>query len=196
MLNTLIVWDQSVFIFFNSFIGKNDFFDLIIKLISVYCVYLVPIGLLISWFVFRKEKIRTDLLKITIGSVFIWQTLPRIIAHFCYRPRPIAELAGTRELVFHIPSYSFPSDHSTFLAALATYFYLTGYKKVGIYVFIIAIAVGKTRIIAGLHYPGDVLVGWILGCISAYLIFKYLDKTIEKYLAKPMFKIAKFLHLA
>ncbi|WP_107878691.1 phosphatase PAP2 family protein [Neisseria animaloris] len=63
---------------------------------------------------------------------------------------------------------SFPSGHSTFAAAIATLivlvYWYSPYRK-----YIIAAAVaftllmGFSRIVLGVHYPTDVLVGWITG---------------------------------
>ena len=195
MINSILQADQSFFYILNGLLGNNGFFDVIIKFTSVYLVYCVPLALLISWFIYKNDRDHIAMLKATIASVFMWQVPTRIIAWLWYRPRPIVALADTKELMFHVPSYSFPSDHSTFLMALASYFYLLGYKKVGIWTGIIAIIVGVSRVIAGLHYPGDILAGWLLGIIGAYLLF-LIDKLIEKYAAKPLLAVAKFIKLA
>ena len=92
-------------------------------------------------------------------------------------------------------SYSFPSDHAAFLMALGVYFYLLGYSKPGILIVISSILVGIARVISGLHYPGDILAGLLLGFIGANLLF-LLDKYIQRYLAEPMLKIAKAIRLA
>lgn len=67
-------------------------------------------------------------------------------------------------------SASFPSGHSTYAAALATALiighwhsphrplWLTG----GI---LFALAMGLSRMVLGVHYPTDVLVGWITGAV-------------------------------
>lgn len=195
MINSVLHIDQSFFYTLNGLLGHNSLFDNIIKIISVYVVYLVPICLLVAWFYYKQEKIKLDLIKITLSSFFVWQVPTRLIAMLWFRPRPIAELAGAKEVVFHVPTYSFPSDHSTFLAALATYTYLLGYKKVSIYLYVIALFVGTSRIIGGMHYPLDVLAGWTLGILGAYLLH-LADKYIQKYLAVPILNFMKWLHLA
>lgn len=194
-MNYFLQLDINLFYFFNNLSNKNNFFNIIIRFFSVYLIYLVPICLIVSWFIYKKETQRIDMLKVTLTSVFLWQIPTRIISLIWYRPRPIIDLAGTKEIFFHVPSYSFPSDHSTFLAAFATYFYLLGYKKISYICFGGAFLVGLFRIIGGFHYPLDVLAGWLLGILGAMLLHK-LDKYIEKYLAKPLFKFAKFIKLA
>ena len=63
---------------------------------------------------------------------------------------------------------SFPSGHSTFAAALATIFVLVYWHSPHRRLIVAAAVVftflmGFSRIILGVHYPTDVLVGWITG---------------------------------
>ena len=196
MINNLLQFDQSFFYWFNNLQEQNSFIDFVVHILAEYTVYMIPIALLVCWFIYKTDKNRIDMLKATIASVLLWQIPTRIIAWIWYRPRPFTDLAGTKELFFHVPSYSFPSDHATFLAAISMYFYLMGYKKVGIIGFIITFLVSISRIISGLHYPGDIVGGWILGAGGAWIIYILLDKYIQKYIAKPILKLAKFIRLA
>lgn len=195
MIENLLQFDQSLFYALNGLLNLNGQCDSVIKFISTYTVYIVPILLLMVWF-FVKDNTRIKMLNATIVSVILWQIPTRIIAWIWYRPRPYTELTNVKEVIFHVPSYSFPSDHAMFTIALVTYLYLSGYKKVAIWGYIGVFLVGMTRIIAGLHYPFDILAGWILGAIGAWLIHKYLDKFLIKYISKPLLKLAKFLKLA
>lgn len=196
MIGNLLQFDQNFFYWFNGLQGQNQFVDFLVHVVAEYAIYMIPLALLVCWFVYKKEQTRIDMLKATIVSVLVWQIPTRIIAWIWYRPRPYIELGGTKELFFHVPSYSFPSDHATFLAAISMYFYLLGYKKLGRWGFVVTFLVGIGRIIAGLHYPGDIVAGWVLGILVAWIIYILLDKWIEKYIAKNLYKIAKFLRLA
>ena len=76
--------------------------------------------------------------------------------------------------------YSFPSGHSSSTAgtygAAATCF-----KKrwLTILAIVLVFLVGVSRFILGVHYPTDVMVGWVLGII-AMLIVTTLEKKLEK----------------
>lgn len=194
-MQSLIDLDKQVFNWFNSLIGINSVFDSIIKYIAVYTVYLVPILMLyFFYFYFRKdEKGRKFMLSIFITSVFCWQVFAGVVGRLINRPRPF-DVAGTHELVFHLPSYSFPSDHALFLMFLSVYLYLFGYKKMGLIAIIITVIVSITRIIGGLHWPGDVLVGWILGALLAYFLY-LIRKPVEKYISSPLLWLAKKMRL-
>jgi undecaprenyl-diphosphatase len=195
MLKNLVSFDDKLFTSLNSIIGKNKAIDFVFKITSVYLVYLVPLGLLAAWFYFREEKIKKMLLAATVAGVVAWQLITNILGHLINRPRPIESMVGAKELVFHLPSYSFPSDHMTLIACLATYFLFAGYKKAGVWSWIIALIIGFSRVVSGMHYPGDIIAGITIGVLTAWF-FWTLKKPVEKYIVNPLYKVAEFLHLA
>jgi undecaprenyl-diphosphatase len=71
--------------------------------------------------------------------------------------------------LFSETGYSFPSGHATFFMALAFALFFN-HKKVG-YIFIVfAFLIGICRIIAGVHFPIDILGGFILGYAIAFFL--------------------------
>lgn len=195
-MQSLINLDQQIFSWFNSWVGQSPIFDSIIKFIAIYTVYLVPILMLYFFYVYfwKDEKGRKFMLGIFVTSVFCWQIIAGIIGRLINRPRPF-NVAGAREVVFHLPSYSFPSDHALFLMFLSVYLYLLGYKRMGIIALIITITVSIARVIGGLHWPGDVLAGWIIGALLAYIVY-ILRIPVEKYISSPLLWLAKKIKLA
>jgi undecaprenyl-diphosphatase len=67
---------------------------------------------------------------------------------------------------------SFPSGHATFFMALAVYLILAGDKKLGWFILVSAVAIGLARVAAGIHWPSDVMVGWAVGAIVGFIVFK------------------------
>lgn len=196
----LIILDQKVFSWFNSIIGLNSILDGIIKVVAVYTVYLVPVLLIIFFFFSRNavaadrlEKLQKFLINLSITVLISWQVIARFLGMMFNRERPF-DFVGAKELVFHLPSYSFPSDHALFFAFITTYLFLSGYKKWGWLVLIATILVSLSRITAGLHWPGDILGGWIIGVILAFL-FYLIRKPIEKYIINPIYNLLKKLKI-
>lgn len=78
-------------------------------------------------------------------------------------------------------SASFPSGHSTFAAALATLLILVYWQSphrhlIAFCAILFAFSMGISRMILGVHYPTDVLVGWITGMttvLGLYTIMRY-----------------------
>lgn len=71
---------------------------------------------------------------------------------------------------------SFPSGHATFFMALAVYLILAGDKKLGWFILISAVAIGLARVAAGVHWPSDIIVGWLVGGLISWLVFKLFNK--------------------
>ena len=95
------------------------------------------------------------------------------------RPRPCA-VDDTVMLIVKKPgSFSCPSVHTylAFSSAMAIFSY---YRKAGIGVFIFAALVGFSRMYFFVHYPTDVLLGAVLGIVTAYVVCLLLNKICDR----------------
>lgn len=101
-------------------------------------------------------------------SGFLAYFISEILKILFHTTRPFLALPNVQAL-FTESSYAFPSGHATFFSALAfAIFFL--HKKAG-YVFIcFAVLIGVARIVAGVHFPVDILGGFVLGGLVAYLL--------------------------
>lgn len=94
-----------------------------------------------------------------------------IIGHLFYVPRPFVS-HQVLLLTPHAPDYSFPSDHTTVASAVA----MTGvYRRLpGRW-----LALGGTvliafaRVFVGVHYPADVIGGFLVGALVAAIILRF-----------------------
>ena len=159
-MQSLINIDQQVFSWFNSLVGLNQVLDWVIKVVSVYAVYTVPFIMLFFWFYKKTEERQNFLMNLFISVMISWQIIAKYLGEWINRSRPDT-FAGTKEVLFHPPSYSFPSDHALFFAFITAYLYLGGYKKMGNIALAVSISVSLFRVIGGFHWPGDILAGWI-----------------------------------
>jgi undecaprenyl-diphosphatase len=97
--------------------------------------------------------------------------LSQVITHFWQRPRPfVAHPHDTILLVAPSQEPSFPSDHAVAAFAVAFAVAFVG-RRMGAAFLAGATLVAVTRVIAGLHYPGDILGGAAIGFLSAMLVF-------------------------
>jgi undecaprenyl-diphosphatase len=94
------------------------------------------------------------------------------------RLRPCYELENVRLLISCGGKYGFPSSHAanTFAAAVMLAFFYRRYTAI---FFVLSLLVGLSRIVVGVHYPGDVLGGFVLGGIFA-VIFLIIYKKLER----------------
>lgn len=80
--------------------------------------------------------------------------------------------------------YGFVSSHATNVFGLATFTSLLFKKRAfTIFIFLWAIVISYSRIYLGVHFPGDVLFGSILGILLGLLVYKLCRKFtyVRKY---------------
>jgi undecaprenyl-diphosphatase len=71
--------------------------------------------------------------------------------------------------------FSFPSSHAAVFASIAVAMFAIN-KRVGVVLSIIAVFVGISRMVIGVHYPVDVGGGLLLGALVGYLFTKLFKK--------------------
>jgi undecaprenyl-diphosphatase len=82
------------------------------------------------------------------------------------RARPVVQ-----DPISHSPGYSFPSGHAFNIAVVVTVLVFLLWpllsragRRVAVAVaVVVALVVGLDRMFLGVHYPSDVVAGWILG---------------------------------
>ncbi len=111
----------------------------------------------------QKWKETTHIL---YAGVSAW-ILAEILKYFIHTPRPFEILSGIKPLFVHGGMDSFPSGHATVMGALA-FSVLFAHKKVGYFFVVLALLVGMARVASGVHFPIDILGGYVLGCLVAY----------------------------
>ena len=98
--------------------------------------------------------------------------LVQLLKRWCCRPRP-ALPAGSHSLVRAPDRFSFPSGHSAAAMSVALMAGAVLPFAFSLMVIVLAFGIGLSRCYLGVHYPGDVVAGWILANI-AYLAGSYL----------------------
>jgi undecaprenyl-diphosphatase len=84
------------------------------------------------------------------------------------RPRPATRLSIVA--MMHEPDrFSFPSGHACAAMAVATAF-AWAFPAASVPLFVAAMLVGLSRVVVGVHYPGDVLVGQAIALLTAYAV--------------------------
>jgi undecaprenyl-diphosphatase len=97
-------------------------------------------------------------------------------------------------LLFYYPTdSSFPSNSATVVFTIASTVWLYN-RRWGWPLIILAIGFGLSRIYCGVHYPGDILAGFVLGGSSAWLLTRYGHRL--NTLFDRMINLARHLYLA
>jgi undecaprenyl-diphosphatase len=98
----------------------------------------------------------------------------QIIIHIWHRPRPfISHPDAVHVLVSRSTDPGFPSDHAAASIAIAVAVLLL-HRRLGIVVLAVAALVCYSRVYVGLHYPGDVLAGALIGLAATLILWRPL----------------------
>lgn len=172
--------NDSIFFFFYNLSHRSELFDKLVVFTADIFPYIVIIlaglFLLLHHEVFKAKNPLADFLqkKREITSVFIASGLAWIVARLLkliiHTPRPFVEFSNVSALLPET-GFAMPSGHATFFMALAVSIFLS-HKKAGYLFMFFALLIGIARIISGVHFPVDILCGFILGVVIAYLLKK------------------------
>ncbi|MDY6788446.1 MAG: phosphatase PAP2 family protein [Candidatus Nanohaloarchaea archaeon] len=153
--------DQAVLAFFTQF-KTPGLSEAIIALTSLGSFFQAPVYILTLYVLGKKVKsvILAAGTLVTGATVYV---LKNLIA----RPRP-----GTAATA--VTSGSMPSGHASF-AFLAAAVISWKLEDSGWWFYLVAVLVAVTRLVLGVHYPSDVVVGGIMGVAFGKIAIRYKE---------------------
>lgn len=173
-MDALANLDIDLFLLINGF-GHNNITDAILLFFRNKLSWIPLYILFIAYAIYTLKSKSILLLAFTIATVGIADmTSSHLIKKSVKRLRPCQqdEIRNQQVLLLECGSgYSMTSSHATNHAALAVFLILSFFKKrfvKGIAIFWF-LTIGYAQIFCGLHYPFDILLGWILGISLAYI---------------------------
>lgn len=173
--------NQKIFYALNSFAGRSDFLDSVIIFVASWLPFILVAFVLVYFIFIKRNPKRLFILSILVFvSAFITETMKWAIFR---HPRPFAALPDVVSLINISSLDSFPSQHATIFTALATSIFIYD-RRLGIWFVVFAVLISVARVVAGVHYPLDVLTGFVIGFIVpffAYLLFLKFVNFIRRY---------------
>lgn len=190
MIDQLINLDTELFIYLNSL--HNSFWDEVMYWVSTkrfwypwYALLLILIYRRWGWRITLGIVLAVALL-ITISDL----TASKVLKPWVQRFRPCKPEADL-DYVVHLVrghcggKYGFASSHSANFFALGTFLSLLFRNKWLNVLFLgIAALVAYSRIYLGVHYPGDVIVGAMIGIAAAWFVYTLLNIGLQKFQLK------------
>ena len=183
--------DYAIFHFINQTISNNAF-DVVIPLLREAKNW-IPLYIFLAIYLIRKYKF--EAVKYALYIVIAFALADSISYHilkpwFC-RLRPCYSLTLHVRLVLgHCGgNWSFPSSHASNHMAIAMSIVLANIftKKWVNYIWIFwALIIGFAQIYVGVHYPSDIVAGFILGIIIASFNFKIILPILNKIQKKSV----------
>ncbi len=141
----------------------------------------IAMGIVLLFFKKTRPIGFTILVSLLLDYVIINATLKGLVA----RPRPFVVNAAIETLIKKPSAYrSFPSGHTgaAFAAMFALYRWVP--KKIGVPALVLAGLVALSRLYVGVHYPTDILGGFVIGFICSVLAYQIVTRVMKKVEAK------------
>jgi len=125
----------------------------------------VAIGFALAPFFFPSlESVGANAVLFLVLSHAVVQMVKRTVS----RPRPSVHADGIT-LAVEPDRFSFPSGHSAAAMSVAIA-YAIAFPALTAPLMVLAMLVGASRVMLGVHYPGDVVMGQVLAAVTAWLV--------------------------
>jgi len=182
--------DHAFFLFLNGF--HNPFFDEVMFWVTKGLLW-VPLSLFFLFFMIRRYKWNTLVILVFAALMILASDqLSNLIKDTVQRLRP-SQQPG---LMVHIVeaykggTYGFYSAHASNTFSVVVFLVVLLGRKywyVTIPAILWSILMSYTRIYLGIHYPGDIVAGWIAGGLVGILFGKLAQWAVSRIIQRKQY---------
>jgi len=185
LIDSLIQLDKELLLFLNSF--HNGYWDNFFWMFTSKEVW-IPLYLTIAYVIFKNHGARglVTMLAITLLIVLCDQISTNVFKHGFERFRPSHD-EDLKYMVHLINGkrgglYGFVSSHSTNSFGLAMFTSLLFRNRTyTVFIFIWAAINAYSRIYMGVHFPGDIIGGFLLGIILGRIVYGIYLRVVPRF---------------
>lgn len=171
--------DYHLFRILHGLAGHSHLFDSVDAFWAKYSALVFPIALVVLWIAPGRDshKVRTGVVVAAV-AVALALGINQIANHLVGRPRPYMSHHVLHLLLGRVHDNSFPSDHTALAFAVVAGLWPVR-RDVSIVLGVLAVLLGISRVVAGVHYPGDILGGAAIGVMSAIALWLLARRPLE-----------------
>jgi undecaprenyl-diphosphatase len=188
-------WSTSLFLKINKSVGRFPYLDRIMVFAADNLVFILVLFSLV-WATTSLDAEHPELLsvylKLMMTAFAFGIGLSWIIGWLLPNPRPVRTFPKIQQLLKPFSTWkSFPSDHTIGSFTVATVTLLMGAPlALSIPLYIIAGTIAFARVYVGVHYPRDIVGGFIIG-----MVFSFVSPLLLRYVTDPVYDQIKNIFL-
>lgn len=172
------VWESNIVLFVQENL-RFEFLNPVMRFITALGDGgFVAIAVCILFMFFKKtRKVGiTAGLSLVLEAIIVNLTIKKLVA----RTRPFIVNEAINYITTRPSDNSFPSGHTGSVFAVASVIFFMMPKKAGIPAMILASLIALSRLYVGVHYPTDIIAGFLVGMFTGFLAKLIVEKISQK----------------
>lgn len=151
--------------------------DTLIIIGAKYAIIAVALLALVTTLL-SERKVRCNIIKLAVLSFPIAFLLALLASHLYYDTRPFV-VEHIEPLIPHEADNGFPSNHTLYAMVAATTLFVYR-RKPGVFLAILAILIGVSRVMADVHYPIDIVGSILIAIVATGLAWIMIKKLCKR----------------
>lgn len=165
----MIALEQTMFHLIHGMAGTSSILDRGLVFLTLYYPHLLVLLGLLWWS--RGDRAARRLVLMAFGASALAYGLNYPLRQLFFRPRPFVVYGFEPLIEYAAEKSSFPSNHTAAAFAFG-YFIAFRHRRWGLYLAVSAVVLGLARVFVGVHHPGDIAAGILIGMLAAWVVWR------------------------